>query len=872
VSAPERDAPVSSAASSSEEDPRQLGARVVNAIYRLIKACQLHSENNQAVAQVVDFALSASHAYLDRVGMREVSVLFTKAAIFVNRQMLRSSRETYQLALELGTMLEQFEVTEITLTRETTAAELAEFGRMVSEFQREAKRHPRLFEGGWDGLRLRRVIGFSHGADLSPPTRAARTYAAALMLVRGFYSDIRAGNYELKQGIKRVAQKLVSQNDTGARLLVTIAATPAADADRAGQLLGTAILAVAMASQITEDPTLLTALASAALLYDAGRQRLVGYSADEGRAQRTLNEDEEALMPTSAVVALTALGKVHPPAITRTVIVHEALALRDGGVPHGGRRQPALLSRVLHVARSFIELRTPRATTQPIAIDDALEILESQAGDNTGRALVKLLTGALGVFPAGTMVELSTGEMAVVLATPKLPVDFARPPVRVMYDAHAQLLGDAFDVDLAEMREPGQPIRFIVRTVDATDQQMKQMRAYVVQLSQKRARKRSVDKMQAVAPPTQREAAPAPAPGPTVAPPAGRKPTSSRDARLEDDAFPSDGPPVVATVDAKAGSASTRNVSWHDYEHELAAASKRIVAVEAPASSQRGEPPVHSPAPASATDALLAAYLAEEAAGATPDGSAEPMSSGGRPSHGLRWGGDRPSNQGTGSSDAFGAGGRNVTGASSSGFSADRGQTPVSQAFGSVGRGVTGAPPSFGFGSAARGVTGASGFGAAGRSVTGASGFGSAGRGNTASSSVGSSSSGFGSDARSSTGSGFNSPGRSTTGGGHGLRIGGSSPGREVGATSDLPPVVRSNDASADSSVRSAPQPLRGSLGRATTASSWASPQKPEAAAAAPPQSEEVPKTSDTSPATGAQADPVPSRRAKAGTTSWGKK
>jgi hypothetical protein len=32
-----------------EDDKRQLAARLVNALYRVIKGCQLHSEHNQAV-------------------------------------------------------------------------------------------------------------------------------------------------------------------------------------------------------------------------------------------------------------------------------------------------------------------------------------------------------------------------------------------------------------------------------------------------------------------------------------------------------------------------------------------------------------------------------------------------------------------------------------------------------------------------------------------------------------------------------------------------------------------------------------------------------------------------------------------------------
>ncbi|HTJ80665.1 MAG TPA: hypothetical protein VL400_03045 [Polyangiaceae bacterium] len=871
------------AAGSSEEDPRQLGARVVNALYRLVKACQLHSDSNQAVAQVVEFVQGTVGAYCDRTHLDQIAILFTKQAVFVNRQMLRASRETYQLALELGAILESFDVTEITLSKQTSAVELSELGRYLSEL-REGKKHPRLLEGGWDGLRLRKVVGFSNGADLSPPTRAARTYAAALMLVRGFYADIRAGNYELKQGIKRVAQKLVSQNDAGARMLVTIAATPSPESDRAAILLNTAVLAVAMAAQVTDDRTLLTSIASAALLYDTGRQRLVGYSAGDAKAERRLNQDEEDLLPTSAMVALTALGKVHPPNVTRAVLVHEALALRDGHVPYGGKRQPALLSRILHAARSFIEQRVPRSGALPIGIDDTIEILESQATDNTGRAIIKLLVGALGVFPAGTMVELSTGEMAVVLATPRLPVDFARPPVRIMYDARAQLLSEPFDVDLAELRDPGAPIRFIVKTVDATDQQMKQMRAYVVQLAQNRARKRSADKMRAVAPPP---VAPPPVstPAPTERSIEAPKPplrdhqagTRRWDPRAEDFEEIAGRPiaPAPHREPISASRASKPPVSVASLDLDASPS--------APAVAPLSEAPPQSPRDA-ATDALLAAYLAEEAESAGPPSRrSEPVSSGGR-SHGLRWS-DRSSSPGA-SADVPSQPPKSSGGASA--FSTDRSQTPVAPGaparaatlgFGAGNRAITGAPPSTsGFGSQGRGITGAppsstSGFGSQSRGITGAP-----------------SSTGFGSQSRSITGgpvtpASFGSEGRGITGGRYaGLRLGGSpsSPGHDHAQhPSSRPP----HDSIADGSTatptpappplapRAAQEPLRGSLGRVNSAANWAAVREAPPASLEPKVSEvanELQPSPDPPPAS--TVEPVQSRRAKAGTSSWSKK
>ncbi len=911
-----------------EEDHRALAARLVNALYRLVKACQIHAENNQAITQVVEFVVASIKSYTEGGRVASAAILFTPNAVFVNRQMLRASRETYQLALELGQMLEPVQVTEVTLTKETSPSEVAEFGRAVAEHIREGKVSARFAQGGWDGLKLRKVQGLTFSTNLSPPLKAARTYSAALMIVRAFYDDLRRGKYELRQGIKRVAQKLVSQNDAGGRLLLSIAAAPPSDADRAGLCLSTAIVALAMASQLTEDRTQLSALASAALLYDAGRQRLVGYAtADEPRPVRVLNSDEEEQLPESTVVALTALGKFHPPSITRAVIVHDALALRTG-VPYQGKRPPSMMSRILATARSFAELRVPQGTKAPLSIDDALQVLEGEARDSTERALVKLLIGALGIFPAGTMVELSTGEMGVVLATPALPVDFARPPVRVMYDAHAQLLDQPIDMDLSEAPPPGQPARYVKRPIDTTDQQMKQMRAYVVQVAANRARRHSLDKMRAVmakgdAPSSSisRGASSSGSPSWTGSsqgavdpssvsfPGMGSRqvepvsvsdrssPTIKPPGRQFDDRFEKDSarePPLD-----RRSAATSRPGRAHRYgAEELAAAVPRAQPV--PAGMDRASPPTQPPA--EDTEALLAAYLAEEKdpLAETAEVSAMPPSSGssrsaqsahgetsrpipddargsaqgeGDRSFGLRWGQDRASAQGR-SSPGQSAG--------DAGSLGDSSISSAGRAFAS--RGVTGTVPT----SAAKGPVSTgrgsvpdrntAGFGGPGR-VTGSAGLrlGGAFARDSQSGDNPLSASGQERGSRGSSGD-YSPPQRG------GTKLGVGSTGGGSGFTSAAPPPredeftfeERPFDAPAP---QARPQPLRGSMkagdgsegrpGRRKSAGSWA---VPPAAEPAPPDPapEPPPPVPAPDPESRAQDQSATSRRAKAGSMNWG--
>lgn len=478
------------AASARAEERRQSATRLVHAVYRVVKACMLHDDANQAVGAAAAAAADAVADFCRASEVERATILFASDAVFVNHRMLRASREAYALATELGRCLEVCDATELTLARDVRADELVQLGRAIADAHRDRRTAKRLRSEPIRGVRVRRVTGFATDAPTSAEgaeARVVRTYAAVTVILRRFYEALGRGERAAPLRVKRVAQRLVAAAEDSPRALIALAASSYGDPDPASAALGAAVLAIAMARQLTSDRLTLANLAIAALLYDVGRVRLLAGAGELGTGcavLRALEGEELDRLPASQVVAMTALGRIAPGATARAAIAYEAIRLRHEarvGPAYRGRRPISVLARILAVARAFTDLRvatTPGAP--PVSVDDAIQHLMSRAEDATERTYVKLLTGALGIFPAGTLVELNTGELAVVMATPALPADFARPPVRILYDANARLLEAPFDVDLAAPPSPGEPARFIRRPIDADEQQMKAMRAFVV--------------------------------------------------------------------------------------------------------------------------------------------------------------------------------------------------------------------------------------------------------------------------------------------------------------------------------------------------------------------------------------------------------
>ena len=145
------------------------------------------------------------------------------------------------------------------------------------------------------------------------------------------------------------------------------------------------------------------------------------------------------------VAALEESGNVHPDVRDGIAQHHERL---DGsGYPAGlAATQIGIYGRMAAVADSFAALTSLRPYADPLPAYDALKILYAQGGTHYHAPLVEQFVQAIGVFPAGSLVELSSGEVATVLAHNR--VRRLEPRVLVLTDAVKKPIHEPMPLDL----------------------------------------------------------------------------------------------------------------------------------------------------------------------------------------------------------------------------------------------------------------------------------------------------------------------------------------------------------------------------------------------------------------------------------------
>jgi len=429
--------------------------RLLSALYRLVKACQLYDDTNQSVQQAVPTTSEALAEYCELFGTDSVRILFSPEMVFVSRRILRAPRESYALALQLGALLEHCNLNELTLERSATAASVLRFARLLVDAQRAPSAAAELRLSSLQGVGLGRTALADEWATderESPVARVVKGYAAAILILKSFYARVAKDDYRGANEVKRVAQKLVALGTAHPALLLATAAAPLPDDDSPRRAVSSAVIALAMTRQLTEDRVVLTNVVLGALLADVGQPRLGATAATE------------RLAPGSLIV-LARLGKFYEVALKRAVVAYEALCLEDPSLAAEGMASSVTVPAVLlRTARQFNRLRTPQKGSAALGIDEAIAQLDAMAGEPVEESAVRLLVSGLGFFPQGTLVELTTGEVAMVAGTPKLALDFARPPVRILTDEQHRVLTAPLELSLAKPAQAG-PARSIRRAL-----------------------------------------------------------------------------------------------------------------------------------------------------------------------------------------------------------------------------------------------------------------------------------------------------------------------------------------------------------------------------------------------------------------------
>jgi putative nucleotidyltransferase with HDIG domain len=263
-----------------------------------------------------------------------------------------------------------------------------------------------------------------------------------------FESAAKGGTLEISR-IKKAVDPMISSITRNPDACIWLARMKQEDQYTYQHSLGASIWAVALGRQLGLPKQDLRSLAIGALLFDVGKLQL---DKDLLNVERPLTEEEFTGVKSHVglgVEAIKANGVMNQDVIDMVESHHER---HDGSGYPRGLRGDAICYDAITSHRSYA-----RAIPPSVAIK---KIYEWKDIDFQGE-LVEEFIQAIGIYPAGTLVELSSGEIAVVAA--EYRTRRLRPKVMVLLDEEKKPLDNIKIIDLLTEKETagGEPLEIV---------------------------------------------------------------------------------------------------------------------------------------------------------------------------------------------------------------------------------------------------------------------------------------------------------------------------------------------------------------------------------------------------------------------------
>ena len=362
--------------------------------------------------------------------------------------------------------LHQSAVERITIDRGVTLDELAVFVEDTSKIalpeNRELTRFSQLAHIRVGRITVeQRVEG--HLADMAA---VRRLYSDAVSVAGDLWSSAQTESKPdatMGQTMIDGLAQAVSQNRTAILALTTLKNY---DNYTFTHMVNVSILMMGQARGLGIDGVLLREFGLAALMHDIGKVRT---PLEILNKPDKLTDAEFTIMKRHVVDGAEILRKTPDiPPLAPVVAFEHHLRIDGTGYPHAVSRPLLNLGTMLcSIADVYDAMRSQRRYQQAFPTERILEVLKRNDGQQFDKHLVRRFVQLIGIYPAGNLVRLSTGEIAVVLKV--YAPDPYRPQVRVLHDRQGTRLDITYDLNLWEIEAPEGYQASIVAPVDPAE-------------------------------------------------------------------------------------------------------------------------------------------------------------------------------------------------------------------------------------------------------------------------------------------------------------------------------------------------------------------------------------------------------------------
>jgi HD-GYP domain-containing protein (c-di-GMP phosphodiesterase class II) len=292
-------------------------------------------------------------------------------------------------------------------------------------------------------------IHLSMYVDASPVEEevapAVKAHTRVNEMLISLTQDIKANKHFAIEKTEAVVQEVVDSMVRNPDAMMWITRLRKQDELIYGHGLQVAVYLVALGRHLGLPKDFLERLCTVGLLLDIGKIKL---SKELLKKNGRLTPEEFETVKSHVNLALDILketSNIHPDVLLGIAQHHERE--NGSGYPAGlSKNEISLFGRMSGIVDSFTALTNPRSYAETIPAYEALQSLSNFNPELYQATMLEQFIQAIGVFPVGSMVELSSGEVAVVIGHSK--VRRLKPRVLIISDSNKRPAPQPTTLDL----------------------------------------------------------------------------------------------------------------------------------------------------------------------------------------------------------------------------------------------------------------------------------------------------------------------------------------------------------------------------------------------------------------------------------------
>jgi HD-GYP domain-containing protein (c-di-GMP phosphodiesterase class II) len=290
--------------------------------------------------------------------------------------------------------------------------------------------------------------------------RAQAATDAAYSLTRDILDSLRAGDRLDNAQVEAAVQPVVGTVLRNPDAYFWLEALRGRDGYAYTHAMGCCALMAAFGRHLGFPDEVLTDLATGGLLMDIGKTALASDMLGHDGPLSPEQAREMRRHVAHSVELYDRMDGARP--VVREILQTHHERENGSGYPFGlvGDDIP-LSGRLAGIVDTYDAMTSKRPFQEPTSRYDTLQIMYRERGQLYQADLLEQFVQCLGAYPVGSLVELSTGEIGMVMAQNQVRRLF--PRVMLLTDAHKQVLKEFKPLDLRETWAGPDPARISIR-------------------------------------------------------------------------------------------------------------------------------------------------------------------------------------------------------------------------------------------------------------------------------------------------------------------------------------------------------------------------------------------------------------------------